>query len=141
MTPDYYLLHDGREFDQFYHEECEPLVRFDLRDGQKHALQSACEHLFRRGLKSDEESDLEKYRWWLTRCLTAYRDDNEVELHGDHVEHMSRKITPVLALVEFRRNQKLRNWKNLLPSISNESSKLELIPTAWGGVESFHSEV
>lgn len=140
-APSYYILADGREFDQFYDDECRPLVQHKLTDGQKHSLQSACEHLFRRGLKSDEESDLAKYRWWLSRCLTSYRLDREVDRHEDHVEKITRFITPVLALVEFRRNQKLRNWKNLLPAISNESSKLELIPTAWGGVESFHPEI
>ena len=141
MCPDYYLLHDGREFDQFYDDECRPLVQHKLTDGQKHSLQSACEHLFRRGLKSDESDDLVKYRWWLSRTLTAYRLDREVDRHEDHVEMITRFITPVLALVEFRRNQKLRNWKNLLPAISNESSKPELLPNARCVMESFHPEV
>lgn len=138
--PEYYRLADGLEFDQFYDDECRPLVQNKLADGQKHSLQSACEHLFRRGLKSDEASDLTKYRWWLSRCLTAYRLDREVDKHEDHVEKITRYIVPVLALVEFRRNQKLRNWKNLLSAVSNEHSKQEQIPTLWGSVESLHVE-
>ena len=116
-TPDYYLLADwdGREFWEFYRDECEPIVRFDLVDGEKHALASACEHLFRRGLKGEEREDLEKYRWWLNNLLYGYQPDHSVLLVQEHAAKKKRAIVQVLALVELRRQQKLCMWAELGP--------------------------
>jgi len=131
-APNYYLLHplDGREFYQFYAEECSPLVADKLNDHEKHALQSACEHLFRRGLKDDETQDVIKFRWWLSRCLKAFQPDDSDMEHADYVDKLERDITPVLALVELRRLQKLGEWAELGPK-----TKYETTQTAWGPVE------
>jgi hypothetical protein len=117
MTPDYYLLADwdGREFWEFYRDECEPIVRFELLDGEKHALASACEHLFRRGLKGSEADDLAKYRWWLNNLLHGYQADDSVDLGEEHAAKKKRAIVGVLALVEMRRQQKLNQWAELGP--------------------------
>lgn len=130
--PDYYRLHpsDGREFYEFYAEECTPLVADKLNDSEKHALQSACEHLFRRGLKDDETQDITKFRWWLSLCLTAFQPDNSDLNFADYAEMMEKNVTPVLALVELRRQQKLGTWAELGPK-----TKYETTQTAWGPVE------
>jgi hypothetical protein len=131
--PDYYLLaaSDGREFWEFYRDECTPIVADKLNDGEKHALQSACEHLFRRGLKGDEASDLEKYRWWLWKCMSGFQPDESKDEFSDYAKAVQRSIIPVLALVELRRTQKLGVWAEFGPR-----SSLEHISTVWGPAES-----
>jgi hypothetical protein len=116
--PDYYRLADwdGRQFWEFYRDECEPIVRFDLHDGEKHALQSACEHLFRRGFKADKAEDVEKYRWWLGVLLHGFQPDDSVVLAEEHAENKMRSIVRVLALVELRRLQKIGTWAELGPT-------------------------
>lgn len=54
--PDYYITSDGREFWQFYRDECVPTILeyYPMELSQVHALQSACEYLFRAGRKSHE---------------------------------------------------------------------------------------
>jgi hypothetical protein len=116
--PDYYRLADwdGRQFWEFYRDECEPIVRFDLRDGEKHALQSACEHLFRRGFKGDEGEDVEKYRWWIRVLMHGFQPDDSVDLGEEYAAKKMRSIVRVLALVELRRLQKIGTWAELLPT-------------------------
>lgn len=115
--PDYYRLAewDGREFVDFYREECTPIVAESLNDSEKHALQSACEHLFRRGLKASEDDDLKKYRWWLTACLTRFQPDESDETAAEYADRVGNTIVRVLALVELRRQQKLGQWAQLGP--------------------------
>lgn len=76
--PSYYRLAawDGREFWEFFRDECSPLVADALNDGEKHALQSACEHLFRRDLKAGDDGDLNKFRWWLNNLLHGHQSDD-----------------------------------------------------------------
>lgn len=116
--PDYYRLADwdGRQFWEFYRDECEPIVRFDLLDGEKHALTSACEHLFRRGFKTTEAEDLEKYRWWLGVLLHGFQPDDSVDLGEEYAEKKMRSIVKVLALVELRRLQKIGTWAEMGPN-------------------------
>jgi hypothetical protein len=130
--PDYYQLadSDGREFWEFYRDECTPIVADKLNDGEKHALQSACERLFRRGLKGDEAEDLQKYRWWLSKLITGFQPDNSEETPSDYKAAVERAIVPVLALVELRRTQKIGVWAEFGPR-----SSLEHITTVWGPVE------
>jgi hypothetical protein len=130
--PDYYRLNpsDGREFYEFYHEECAPLVRDKLNDSEKHALQSACEHLFRRGLKDDETQDITKFRWWLSLCITAFQPDDSGFEFADYCDLIEKTVTPVLALVELRRLQKIGEWAEVGPITKYETTK-----TAWGPVE------
>lgn len=117
-APDYYLLADwdGREFWEFWRDECLPLLA-GLRDGEKHALASACEHLFRRGQKKSEteNDDLNKFRWWLNNTLHGYQPDDSRITSGEYREALARAIVPVLALVELRRLQKLGVWAELGP--------------------------
>lgn len=137
--PDYYVLDDGREFRNFFAEECLAIVP-SLNEMEKISLFTACAYLFRRGMKEDEASDVEKYRHWLKITLGDYQPDDSNEEPEDYERITARVVTPVLALVEFRRSQKIGNWKNLLPQLSNKDSKSELTLTAWGPVESFQPE-
>lgn len=137
--PDYYILEDEREFRNFFAEECLPLVP-SLNDMERISLFTACAYLFRRGMKGDESEDVQKYRHWLKITLNDYQPDSSPEEPAEYALLNAHAITPVLALVEFRRSQKIGKWKNLLPQVSNNFSKLESIPTAWGPVESFHPE-
>ena len=144
--PDYYMLADwdGREFWQFYRDECSPLVFDKLNDGEKHALQSACEHLFRRGLKGDEQDDLEKFRWWMNLTLDAFQPDDSAENTADYEDRIERAVTPVLALVELRRAQKLGEWYEFWPRLSPAMRKVvseQVAATVWGDVQVAVGEV
>jgi hypothetical protein len=86
-----------------------------LEDGEKHALASACEHLFRRGLKGDEADDLAKYRWWLNNLLHGYQPDKSDHSSAEYRDVLEREIVPVLAMVELRRMQKLGLWAQFGP--------------------------
>jgi hypothetical protein len=114
--PDYYMLADwdGRELWEMLRDECIPLMQ-GLEVGEKHALLSACEHLYRRGLKSDEAADLAKYRWWLNNLLSGYQPDDSEQSQAEYRDVLERQIVPVLALVELRRMQKLGTWASLGP--------------------------
>lgn len=128
--PDYYRLadSDGREFWEFYRDECTPIVADKLNDGEKHALQSACEHLFRRGLKGDEADDLTKYRWWLSKCILGFQPDNSEATPSEYKANVERAIVPVLAIVELRRTQKVGTWAEFGPK------PVENIRTIWGSI-------
>lgn len=114
--PDYYKLADwdGRELWEMLRDECIPLMH-GLEDGEKHALLSACEHLYRRGQKGAEKDDLDKYRWWLNNLLSGYQPDKSDYSAAEYRDILEREITPVLALVELRRMQKLGTWASLGP--------------------------
>lgn len=51
--PEYYKTVHKNEFHQFYSEFCARESRV-LSDGQKYALQSACEYIFRAGVKTPD---------------------------------------------------------------------------------------
>jgi len=140
--PDYYLLADtdGRQFWEFYRDECAPIVADKLNDGEKHALQSACEHLFRRGLKGDEADDLTKYRWWLYTLLNGFQSDDSSDEFDEHRQKLKAAILPVIALVELRRNQKLGTWAELAHADSSKRVELDAIRTAWGNVSVIDGE-
>jgi len=140
--PDYYRLADGRYFWQFYAQECAPLVADKLNDGEKHALQSACEHLFRRGLKESAFADMQKARWWLNRCCTGFQSDDYD--FDEYVEIIGRKIAPVIALVECRRMQRIGTLTLPADLLGVSPVKAKSMPpeppviphqTAWGVVE------
>lgn len=49
--PSYYRVSDGREFWEWYRDECTPELDLFNHD-QAHALESACEYIFRAGRKT-----------------------------------------------------------------------------------------
>ena len=57
--PDYYITSDGREFWEFYRDECNPIEdEYCITNrSQSHALESACEYLFRAGVKTVDPCD------------------------------------------------------------------------------------
>jgi hypothetical protein len=52
QCPSYYIVADGLEFYQWYADQCTPIVRNRLTYDQAHALESACEYIFRAGRKT-----------------------------------------------------------------------------------------
>ena len=63
QCPEYYRTSDGREFWEFYRDECVPaIVEIDLfSPSQLHATEAACEYLFRAGVKTiDPKPDILK---------------------------------------------------------------------------------
>ena len=116
--PDYYRLVDGREFWEFYRDECAPLVADKLNDGEKHALQSACEHLFRAGLKGSLDDDLDKASWWLDLCKDEFQPDMSDMLAEDYSRKVMVAYGPVLDLVSREHHEKLFPGIREKPSIS-----------------------
>lgn len=57
--PDYYITSDGREFWEFFRDECHKIIDeyCILNRSQSHALESACEYLFRAGIKTVDPCD------------------------------------------------------------------------------------
>lgn len=61
--PEYYRVSDGRELWEFFRDECHPIITdYCLLDySQCHALESACEYLYRAGVKDNNpENDVRK---------------------------------------------------------------------------------
>lgn len=56
QCPEYYMLPDGREFWEWYRDECTPELDLFNHD-QAHALESACEYIFRAGRKAPNPID------------------------------------------------------------------------------------
>jgi len=54
--PSYYVVADGREFWEWYRDECTPELDLFNHD-QAHALESACEYIFRAGRKTPNPVD------------------------------------------------------------------------------------
>lgn len=54
--PSYYRVSTGAEFWEFYREIVEPHVCDALCSAAQHALQSACEYVFRNGRKPNEHT-------------------------------------------------------------------------------------
>jgi|688.fasta_scaffold431704_3 hypothetical protein len=54
--PAYYRVADGREFWEWYRDECTPDLDLFCHD-QAHALESACEYIFRAGRKTANPVD------------------------------------------------------------------------------------
>ena len=57
--PDYYITSDGREFWEFFRDECHEIIDeyCIMNRSQSHALESACEYLFRAGSKTVDPCD------------------------------------------------------------------------------------
>lgn len=67
--PHYYLLANGTEFADFFHEQC-VIHLGGLHPSVAHAVQSAMEHRFRLGLKSlDTQHDIQAMKFWTIKAL------------------------------------------------------------------------
>lgn len=64
--PSYYRVASGAEFWEFYRDMIEPHVRDVLCPASQHALQSACEYVFRNGRKPNE---LQSENWQKVAAL------------------------------------------------------------------------
>jgi len=71
--PDYYLLADGTEFVDFFHERCIGYL-FAFHPSAMHAIQSAMEHRFRMGWKTENpEHDIIAMTFWTTKAFEYIR--------------------------------------------------------------------
>jgi hypothetical protein len=71
--PTYYLLADGTEFVDFFHEKCIGHL-FTLHPSAAHAIQSAMEHRFRMGWKTEDTGhDILAMRFWTAKALEFVR--------------------------------------------------------------------
>lgn len=57
--PDYYITSDGREFWEFFRDSCHSVIDeyCILNQSQCHAIESACEYLYRSGIKTQDPID------------------------------------------------------------------------------------
>lgn len=80
--PVYYQLAGGREFWQFYLDVVEPNIReFKLHPSAQHALESACEYVFRNGFKGNEYTS-DVYRKVYSLIERIYKIQAGDELRG-----------------------------------------------------------
>lgn len=117
--PDYYTLADGRGFIEFFEEELFALLCDDLDTLEISRVESACEHLFRRGMKpgEPESADQAKADWWMKQAEKHFANNNQAKKHyaNNTLEFVAqarsrefaRIVRPVLAMIEWERGKKL----------------------------------
>ena len=108
--PSYYLLADGTEFVDFFHEECSGWL-ISLHPSAQHAIQSAMEHRFRMGWKTaDTGHDITAMTFWTAKALEFIRRtmvDQAARIRA--VEYME----IVTKLVDIERDLKLERETNV----------------------------
>lgn len=75
--PEYYRTSGGREFWEFFRDECYPAIveTYLFSPSQTHALESACEYLFRAGVKTiDLKADILKAFSLIERAIDMEAD-------------------------------------------------------------------
>jgi hypothetical protein len=98
MIPQYYLLADGRDIDQFAHEEITPyLGRLDKTEA--HFVLAALEYLFRQGRKprqdaADEQKQL--HRWqkakdYFLRRMERLEPETSIAVHARDFDDIQRR--------------------------------------------------
>jgi hypothetical protein len=107
--PPYYLLADGRQFKDFFEEEC--LIHLnDLDKIEFSRVESACEYYFRCGLKGGESEgkDWQKFTAKLSQAEDHYANRNPVEFDSSKLRiNFTKIVKPVLALVKWEKDKKL----------------------------------
>lgn len=107
--PDYYTLSDGRGFIDFFEQELFVLVCDDLDTLEISRVESACEHLFRRGMKpgEPESADQAKAEWWLRQAENHFVNNNMEFIASVRSREFARIMKPVMAMIEWERAKKL----------------------------------
>ena len=100
--PEYYRASDGREFWEFFRDDCHEIMDeyFILNPSQSHALESACEYLFRAGIKTvDPRTDVAKAFCLFDRIMS-------MESQDDVKKNVTRCIREVVGCVLLERAKK-----------------------------------
>lgn len=120
--PDYYITSDGREFWEFYRDECHEIIDeyCILNRSQSHALESACEYLFRAGIKTvDPCDDIRKAFSLINRIMSmkAIEDSKRI---------VTGCVREVIGCVAIERAKKITS--------KADANQVDPIRTAWGTV-------
>lgn len=117
--PSYYRVADGREFWEWYQCECSPLLGSKFDYDQAHALESACEYIFRAGRKTP--NPVEDFRK-ASRLI-----DRIIKIGGSKIE-LSETISQVIGKVVQAK---------IAAEIAEKPKTVDLtdpIVTAWGAI-------
>ena len=117
MTPPYYLLADGRDFDKFAHAEITPyLGRLDKTE--THFVLAALEYLFRQGRKPGTGPDDERkqlHRWskareYFLRRMDRIEKEVSQERHNREFDAIQR-LAVSLVVAELEKLNQLEGVK------------------------------
>ena len=119
--PEYYRVSDGREFWEFFRDECHEIISdyCILNNSQSHALEAACEYLFRAGTKTvDPRDDVAKAFRLIDRIMS-------MESQDDARKMVTGCIREVVGCVLLERAKK----------IVTNTQLADPIVTAWGQID------
>jgi hypothetical protein len=126
--PDYYITSDGREFWEFFRDSCHSVIEeyYLLNQSQCHAIESACEYLYRAGIKTpDPVDDIRKAFRLIDRAIG-------MEATKEAKKQAATIINEVVGVVMLERAKKI---------IGNPGmNRLDPIVTAWGAINTIESE-
>lgn len=122
--PSYYRTANGCEFWQFYEEFVIPAIADEFNHAQHHALQSACEYLFRSGVKTPNPAD--DYRKAIRLIDRVFRISGD---RGDDITEIESLVENVIGQVVFAK---------ILKEAAEKPETVDLmepIETLWGRVQ------
>ena len=123
--PDYYKTIYKNEFHEFYAEYCGREAR-SLSDGQKHALQSACEYIFRAGVKTPDPC--EDHGKALNLINRIYRLGNS-GLSTSEEERIVERVIGIVMVCRLQTDLSHARAKEIVKSV------MDPIVTAWGKID------
>lgn len=87
--PEYYKLHDGREFADLLKQELSAILTPKVDVYTAHCIMSAMEHRYRRGKKEGEtETDQQAEEWWIKTAI----DNSEHDILTRHVISVCKEV-------------------------------------------------
>jgi hypothetical protein len=122
--PDYYLTIEGKEFWKWYLDNISPPIEDELNIAQHHALSSACEYIFRAGVKTKDPQD--DYRKAMSLLSRLY------EISDGRGDAMHEIITLVETAIGRVMIEKMRKVTAEKPEIVSR----QIYETIWGQVKS-----
>ena len=122
--PDYYRTADGREFWQWYRDQVIPVIADEFNHSQHHALQSACEYLFRAGVKTSSPLDDYRKAFSLIERVISISDDQ-----GDYTAEIASFIETAVGKVMFAKMRKEVEHQSKAVSLTDR------IETVWGTIK------
>ena len=122
--PSYYRTADGREFWQWYYDKVESVISDEFNQAQHHALNSACEYIFRAGIKTASPVDDYRKALSLIERVTSISEDR-----GDEILEIASFIETVIGKVMLA---KMRKEVSEKPKTVGQSQPIE---TIWGQIK------
>lgn len=123
--PEYYRVSDGREFWEFFRDECHTVIEEYclLNQSQCHAIESACEYLYRAGVKTvDPSDDIHKAFRLIDRAVGMEEDK-------DSRKQCEAIISEIIGKVMLERARKL----------ISEKPQSDPHRTVWGKIDIRHT--